>query len=87
MPQVNPGVGLWQSLGCYKCVHILSYFFSHCLLLLPSDSVAARVLGTYMPVTGQVSAETCTTACQGQGFLLAGMEYSDECCMYSFLFL
>ena len=33
-----------------------------------------------MAVTGQVTVESCTTACQNSGYPLAGVEYSAECC-------
>jgi len=45
-----------------------------------SDSVVTRVLGHGMNVVGQVSIETCTTACFNAGYTLAGAEYADECC-------
>lgn len=33
-----------------------------------------------MAVTGKVTVESCTAACQSGGYRYAGMEYSAECC-------
>lgn len=46
------------------------------------DDTAARTLPTSIATIGAVTAESCTAACQEQGYLLAGMEYSQECCKY-----
>jgi hypothetical protein len=51
----------------------------------PSDSVNARVLSHGMAVTGQVTIQTCTAACQAAGYQLSGAEYADECCERFFL--
>ena len=54
------------------------------LLTLPyfSDSVPARVLANNVNVVGQVSIETCTTACLAGGYSLAGAEYAGQCCKF-----
>lgn len=49
-----------------------------------SDSVQARTLSVPTnPVGGASnnSVQSCTDACFAAGYPLAGMEYSDECCM------
>ena len=50
-----------------------------------SDSAARTLTAGTNPVGGATnnSAESCTAACLAAGYHLAGMEYSDECCMYS----
>jgi len=45
-----------------------------------SDSTATRALAHGTAVTGQVTIESCTTACQNSGYPLAGAEYATECC-------
>jgi len=47
-----------------------------------SDSVPARVLANNVNVVGQVSIETCTTACLAGGYSLAGAEYAGQCCKF-----
>ncbi|KAL4076636.1 glyoxal oxidase [Scleroderma yunnanense] len=44
-----------------------------------NDSTATRALTHGTAVTGQVTVESCTTACQNSGYPLAGVEYADEC--------
>ncbi|KAJ7635293.1 galactose oxidase [Roridomyces roridus] len=43
-----------------------------------SDNVGGRAL-TATPVDGQVSLDTCTTACFNAGMPLSGTEFADEC--------
>ncbi|KAF8151649.1 hypothetical protein B0H34DRAFT_801346 [Crassisporium funariophilum] len=38
-----------------------------------------RTIGIPTPVTGQVSIETCTTACFNAGLSISGTEFADEC--------
>jgi glucan 1,3-beta-glucosidase len=48
--------------------------------------VSGRTLGHGEPVPGGASAmtiEACQTVCQTLGYTLAGVEYADECCMFS----
>jgi WSC domain len=55
----------WVSLGCY------------------TDNVNARTLANYIIVPGGQGAttiETCQAACKAAGYLLAGIEYANECC-------
>jgi WSC domain len=55
----------WNYLGCY------------------TDSAQARSLSQSMAVTGgatNMTQENCQIACAQAGFILAGMEYSSECC-------
>lgn len=44
-----------------------------------NDSTTARALPNAVGVTGQVTVESCTAACQGAGYQYAGVEYADEC--------
>ncbi|KAI9462093.1 copper radical oxidase-like protein [Boletus coccyginus] len=44
-----------------------------------NDSIANRALLHGIAVTGSVTVESCTTACQNAGYSLAGAEYADEC--------
>ncbi|KAF4622575.1 hypothetical protein D9613_009394 [Agrocybe pediades] len=62
-PQTVPSVGKWVSLGCF------------------TDNVngAGRSLPNPTTPNGQVSIESCTTACFNAGFRLSGTEFADEC--------
>ncbi|KAI6128107.1 copper radical oxidase-like protein [Pisolithus croceorrhizus] len=44
-----------------------------------NDSTITRALANGMRVTGQVTVESCTTACQDGGYQYAGVEYANEC--------
>jgi glucan 1,3-beta-glucosidase len=58
----------WNFRGCY------------------TDGVGGRTLGNGEAVPGGASAmtiEACQTVCHGLGYTLAGLEYADECCMFS----
>jgi hypothetical protein len=62
----------WTLLGCY------------------TDSVSARSLPYGAGVPGGPSAmtnELCQSTCLAASYTLAGTEYSDECCKYSFFCL
>jgi hypothetical protein len=61
----------WTSLGCY------------------TDSTSARTLSNYITVpggTGATTIESCQAACLALGYSLAGVEYANECCKFSFLY-
>lgn len=48
--------------------------------------MAARTLGNAEAGAGGASAmtiEACQTVCHSLGYTLAGVEYADECCMFS----
>ncbi|KAJ7479512.1 glyoxal oxidase N-terminus-domain-containing protein [Mycena latifolia] len=62
-PTIPPSIGKWESLGCY------------------SDNVngQGRSLVNAVNVEGQVSLETCTSACFDAGMPLSGTEFADEC--------
>jgi hypothetical protein len=60
----NPGPDGWVSKGCY------------------SDEVGARTLANEVSVTAGADAMTvalCVEACQAAGYILAGVEYADQC--------
>ncbi|TDL23452.1 hypothetical protein BD410DRAFT_838937 [Rickenella mellea] len=44
-----------------------------------NDTQAARTLTVGQGVNGQVTVESCTTACANNGYPLAGVEYAAEC--------
>lgn len=44
---------------------------------------APRSLQHQLSVTGGMSVETCTAACKAAGFVLAGLEFGQECCKLS----
>jgi glucan 1,3-beta-glucosidase len=57
----------WTLLGCY------------------TDNVGGRTLVNGEPVPGGASSmtvEACQSVCLGLGYVLAGVEYADECCKY-----
>jgi len=61
----------WTALGCY------------------TDSTSARTLRNYIVVpggTGATTIESCQAACLALGYALAGVEYANECCKFSFYF-
>ncbi|KAG4411385.1 hypothetical protein IFR04_015473 [Cadophora malorum] len=63
-PQTNPGAGNWSIVGCY------------------TEGITGRVLPNGVPTTGGPGAMTvdlCTAACQNGNYLLAGVEYSQQC--------
>ncbi|KAJ7689677.1 copper radical oxidase [Mycena rosella] len=62
-PTIPLSIGKWESLGCY------------------SDNVdgQGRALVDAVAVVGQVSLETCTSACFDAGMPLSGAEFADEC--------
>lgn len=63
-PAASDEPGNWGSLGCY------------------SDSVGARILSVGVIVNGgpsNMSAASCTDACQAGNYKYAGTEYSGEC--------
>ncbi|KDR73046.1 hypothetical protein GALMADRAFT_142739 [Galerina marginata CBS 339.88] len=62
-PKTVPSVGKWVSLGC----------------LTDNVNGAGRTIANPTAVTGQVSIESCTTACFNGGFRFAGTEFADEC--------
>ncbi|KAJ7659270.1 copper radical oxidase [Mycena polygramma] len=62
-PTIPAFIGKWESLGCY------------------SDNVdgQGRALVNAVNVVGQVSLETCTSACFNAGMPLSGAEFADQC--------
>ncbi|KAF2258383.1 hypothetical protein CC78DRAFT_587230 [Lojkania enalia] len=44
-----------------------------------TDSVAARTLATRLFPPGQMTTQSCQSACRAQGFVYAGTEYAGEC--------
>ncbi|KAG4437963.1 hypothetical protein IFR05_006544 [Cadophora sp. M221] len=63
-PQTNPGAGNWKVVGCY------------------TEGVNGRLLPNGVPTTGGpgvMTVDLCTAACQNGGYLLAGVEYSQQC--------
>ena len=46
---------------------------------LGSDLVSSRTLERSVDA-GNVTVESCVSACQAQSFTTAGLEYSQECC-------
>ena len=46
---------------------------------LGSDSVSSRTLERSVDA-GNVTVESCVSACQAQSFTTAGLEYAQECC-------
>jgi hypothetical protein len=62
----------WTLLGCY------------------TDSITARTLSDYVVVPGGQGAttiESCQAACKAAGYILAGLEYANECCKWFFFSL
>jgi len=58
----------WTSLGCY------------------TDNVSGRALSYGLAVPGGPTAltiEICLSGCKALGYIYAGVEYSDECCVLS----
>ncbi|KAJ7479694.1 galactose oxidase [Mycena latifolia] len=77
-PTIPASIGKWESLGCYR------YFYSARPTKndrLTSDNVngQGRSLVNALNVEGQVSLETCTSACFDAGMPLSGTEFADEC--------
>ncbi|KAJ6552838.1 galactose oxidase [Mycena capillaripes] len=62
-PTIPQSIGKWESLGCY------------------SDNLngQGRSLVNKVDVVGQVSLETCTSACFNAGMPFSGAEFADEC--------
>lgn len=46
------------------------------------SDTGARTLTRQVTPAGQLTIASCTAACQAAGFVLAGAEYSVECCTY-----
>lgn len=87
-PQTNPGNANWTFSGCYTLVGLCF----HCIGrnkadVLFSEGTTGRTLLNGVGTTGGSGAMTvnlCTSACQAAGYLLAGAEYSGECCEFCF---
>ncbi|KUJ17770.1 WSC-domain protein [Mollisia scopiformis] len=63
-PSTNPGPGPWSLVGCY------------------TEGVTGRTLPNQVTTPGGPASLTvalCTTACQAAGYVLAGVEYSQQC--------
>lgn len=64
---IGPSATGWSFLGCY------------------TDSVSGRTLVNGVQVQGgstAMSVELCQAACKANGYSIAGVEYSGECCKY-----
>lgn len=83
-PQTNPGVGLWSFSGCYAYVVLYDLnFYVVYLIFSCSEGTTGRALTVGATVPGGSSNTTvanCLSACQSEGYELAGVEYSGECC-------
>ncbi|KAF8576591.1 WSC-domain-containing protein [Ramaria rubella] len=62
-PSIPSSVGEFLTLGCFSDV----------------DNIGEPLLQSHINVNGGVSAESCTTACQAQGFQLAGLTAGNQC--------
>ena len=49
-----------------------------------SDLVSSRTLERRVDVVGSMTVELCILACQAESYMIAGLEYAQECCMYTF---
>lgn len=60
----------WNFRGCY------------------TDAAARTLVNFELPSVGaaQMTVEACQTTCRGLGYTLAGLEYADECCLFSLSF-
>lgn len=85
-PQTNLGNGSWTFAGCYTLVDFLLLCWEELKLTLQtSEGTTGRTLSNGVTTTGGSAAMTvglCLTACQDAGYLLAGTEYSGECCRF-----
>ncbi|KAJ7058025.1 galactose oxidase [Mycena amicta] len=62
-PTIPESIGKWESLGCY----------------MDNVNGQGRALTEAVNVDGEVSLETCTTACFNAGLPLSGAEFADQC--------
>lgn len=46
------------------------------------DNAHGRVFQTELPDNSALTVESCIASCSSQGFTLAGLEYSVQCCMF-----
>jgi hypothetical protein len=60
-------------------VSTISYVSQFSQLTIISDNLDGRVLTTQLPDNSSVTVEGCIATCQGQGFTLAGLEWSVQC--------
>ena len=73
----------WDAIRTYKLVFFNSKILDASVTFPISDgNPRALSVGT-TPIGGSTnnSIESCTAACFAAGYPLAGVEYSDECCM------
>lgn len=57
------------------------------ILTLYSEGTTGRALPNGVTTTGgssKMTVDLCTQACQAAGYVLAGVEYAQECCKCSF---
>ena len=51
-----------------------------------SDLVSSRTLERSVDA-GNVTVESCVSACQAESFTMAGLEYAQECCKSNHLYM
>ena len=84
---VVPVAGGWTSQGCYRYESPYSAFSELTNIgRLASDLVSSRTLDRSVDA-GNVTVESCVSACQSQSFTIAGLEYAQECCGFTNLHL
>ena len=83
---VVPAAGGWTSQGCYRYESTFVSFVSMMIDRALSDSVSSRTLERSVNA-GNVTVESCVSACQAESFTKAGLEYAQECCKSNYLHL
>ncbi len=81
--------GPWNLLGCYKyayvpCLSVRKQLCDGSVHFENSDSNSERILESpKVTIPGghyNTSVETCTEECHSEGYVLAGMQWADQCC-------
>ncbi|CZR70098.1 uncharacterized protein PAC_19999 [Phialocephala subalpina] len=76
-PSTNPGVGGWTFVGCYA-----AWLLFLQVLTRDSEGVTGRTLPNQVATPGgpaNLTVAVCTSTCQTAGYVLAGVEYSQQC--------
>jgi hypothetical protein len=91
-PSTDPGTLGYGFYGCYTYVFLSldvnaggCIVHEHDLTIIYREGTNGRALTTFTSVTGGSSAMSvalCIQACNSTGFLMAGVEYADECCKF-----